>query len=279
MVTAISKRQITYIVFAHADDEYASWSLIHTSPSNYPVFCMLTRGERTGYCPSPHYDDGEDRHSLLPAPKGSEECKTARIDSLKSFLGRMAELDPYIENPAYVGTRTGVSGHGRVSDRDYLLHAGDKAALLVFDLGDGDLRENEAVWAVRSAQQAKAAGDLPDLPDYSVISASYRNAVRYEAADGCRYYDHPDHRAVHRAVWNTDFGTSGRQWGATAHCNSDRGRTDAIPQFIHEHAFKKEPNANNIGAYQQSYGWLANGYWDYYHHINTKLEQRHWTRF
>lgn len=279
MAPSTSKTQITYILFAHPDDEYASWSLIHSSSANYPVFCMLTRGEQTAYCPAPWYDAGEDQPATLPAPKGSGDCMTARINSHRNFLNRMAAVDPYIQNPPFVGGRTGVSGHGTISDRKYLLHAGSKVALLVFNLGDGSLAENEVVWACRSAQQAKAAGDLPNLPDYAVIGASYRNAVDYGGVDGCRKYNHADHYAVHLAVWNTNFGTNGPQWGATAHCDPDPGRTDAIPPSIHDYAFKKSPSGTNIGAYQRSYGWMKGGYWGYYHHVNRSLQQRHWQRY
>lgn len=279
MAPPTSKRQINYVVFAHPDDEYSSWSLIHSSSANYPVFCMLTRGEQTNHCPGPTYDDGEDMIPFLPAPKGSGDCKTARINSHRNFLARMAAVDPYIENPPSVGPRTGLSGYGTVSDRSYLLHAGSKAALLVFNLGDGSLQENEVVWAVRSAQEAKAVGDLPNLPDYAVIGASYRNNIDYGGKSGCRHYEHPDHYAVHRAVWNTNFGTSGPQWGATALCDPDQGRTDTLPSSIHNHAFKKYPSKTNIGAYQRSYGWLGVGYWGYYHFVNTNLQQRHWQRY
>lgn len=279
MAPSTSKEHINFVLFAHPDDEYASWSLIHSSPESYPVFCMLTRGEQTAYCPNPYYDPGEDQHSVLPAPKGSTDCKTARINSHRNFLERMAEVDPYIEDPPYVGERTGISDHGTISDRDYALYAGSKVALLIFNLGDGDLEQNEVEWACMSAQEAKADGDLPDLPENAVIGACYHNAVDYGKQDGCRYYDHPDHHAVHLAVWNTNFGVSGHQWAATAHCDPEVGRTDEIPRSIHDHAFERNPNERKIGVYQRAYGWMHAEYWDYHHHVNKKLEQRHWQRF
>lgn len=86
MPPSTTKKQIVWIAFAHPDDEYASWSLIEKSSANYPVFCMLTRGEQTSHCPSPAYNTGEDRHSMLPAPRGSSGCVTARINSHRNFL-------------------------------------------------------------------------------------------------------------------------------------------------------------------------------------------------
>lgn len=191
----------------------------------------------------------------------------------------MATFDNHLENPPFVGARTGLSGYGTVSDRNYLLHAGSKAALLVFNLGDSSLAENEVVWAIRSAQDAKRRGDLPNLPEYAVVAASYRNAVNYGDPDppGCRVYNHPDHHMVHRAVWFTDFGVTGPQWGATAMCNSAFGRTDTVDFDTHDFAFRQD--SRNLGAYQRSYGWLRGGYWPYYNATDNRRRQRHWQRF
>lgn len=88
-----TKTQISYIVAAHPDDEYASWALIRQSAANYPVFCVLTRGEQSSYCPAPGYQGGEDTHnSLLPADKGTANCKTARINSIRNLLTYTSSL-------------------------------------------------------------------------------------------------------------------------------------------------------------------------------------------
>lgn len=285
MAPSTSKRQINYVVFAHPDDEYASWSLIAKASDNYPVFLMLTRGEQSGYCPGPAFNSGEERYSpYLPAAKGSPNCITARINSFHLFLRGMAQLDSALEDPPYIGPRTGVSGYGTVSDRGYLLHAGSKAALLIFNLGDSSLQENEVVWALRSAQQARQNGDLPSLPEYAVIAASYSNFVtygdpRYPPPPGCGKYEHLDHRAVHTAVYNTDFGTAGPQWGATALCDPDPGRTSKIDLGTHDHAFEKYPSSTNLGVWQRQYGWLFGGYPGYYTFTDRYLQQRHWQRF
>lgn len=150
MPVATSKQQITYIVFAHADDEYSAWSLIHKSTANYPVFCMLTRGEQTSYCPMPaHQQPGEKERPELPASKGSTNCVNARLNSFRDFLGNMAAADATLEdpisNPQINKIKRGLNGFGVVSDRDYLLFAGSRCALLYFNLGDGTLTDNEGL--------------------------------------------------------------------------------------------------------------------------------------
>src|ERR671917_1265731 len=48
--TATAKKRLQYVVVPHPDDEFSAWSLIEKSHDNYPVFIVLTRGERTRYC-------------------------------------------------------------------------------------------------------------------------------------------------------------------------------------------------------------------------------------
>ncbi|WP_370328380.1 hypothetical protein [Euzebya sp.] len=286
MVTT-TKSQITYVVFAHPDDEYASWALIHKSTANYPVFCMLTRGEQSGHCPAPNYQAGEKQHpSLLPAPKGTTECATARINSFRDFHGAMASIDSTLEdpvlNPQRQGPRTGVSGFGTISDRNYLLYAGSKCAFLFFNLGDGSLTTDEVNWAIASARAARSAGDLPNKPEYAVIAASYYWEGTANS-NGSRLYPHVDHKTVNQAIYNkiNGYWSGGRRWGATAFNDSRASRTDSITASHHEYAFVRSPSASSIGAFQKYYGWLE-GYWEFGRWIkespNRVYQQKHWQK-
>lgn len=283
MAVSTSKSQITYIVFAHPDDEYCAWALIHKSTGNYPVFCMLTRGEQTNYCPNPgDVPPEKDYAPLVPAAKDSANCKAARINSFRDFLHAMSTRDSTLEdpvrNPQVSGPRAGVAGFGTIDDRNYLLYAGSKCALLIFDLDDGDLQENEVQWAIESARAARSRGDLPQLPEYAVIAASY---YWTGGGLGCRNYAHGDHFAVHQAIRNKAGGyfRPGWRWGATAVCGTRTGRTSRIDAATHEYAFVRNQSASSIGVFQKYYGWLY-GVWPFHHYVHEPssrvYEQRFW---
>lgn len=295
MAVSTSKQKITYIVTAHPDDEYAAWALIHRSSSNYPVFCVLTRGEQTDRCPGPNIQAGENGYGFpygaLAANKGSD-CASVRINSFTSFLtgmtGSGSGSDSYLANPTVgaqiSGARSGVSGYGTVSNRGYLLYAHSKCAALFFDLGDGTLEENEVLWALASARAARAAGELPNLPEYAIIcGAYYWTDAANSNVNGSRYYYHRDHASVSKAIYNNAIIPGAYRWGATADLDTRPGRTDPISRYVHERAFVRNPSGASIGVLQREYGWLSDpSYWAFGHFIKdgggTTYTQRFWQR-
>jgi hypothetical protein len=279
-----TKRQLQYIVTAHPDDEMASWSLIQRASANYPVFIVATHGEETGYC------EAGGRSSLQTSlgearPPGdayqgrwSRGCKDARIGSWHGFLNRMADIDPTLSKPGFRGTYSagGLAGsrapsrvdNGRtIESRTFRVWADSKSARVAFDLGDGDLTPEEVTWAIQTVR-ARRGSLFPRLPEYGVIAASYRNTD-----PRCPVYDHTDHRAVHVAVFRTDQGTPGPQWGRTCIHDPDvarGGRVNEVDEDIFQFAMgvsapaidpSRYPNARRTGAFQVHYGWLQGSYW------------------
>jgi len=100
---------------------------------------------------------------------------------------------------------------------------------------------------------------LPDLPDYQAMAASFWNA----SYPNCAVYTHPDHRAVHEAVYRNDLQTT-VQRGRTCATDPDAvyfrrissatwGTLAGAPDFL--------DNGGDPGIYRQSYGWLW-GRWE-----------------
>lgn len=279
-----SKRQLQYIVTAHPDDEIAGWSMIEGSTHNYPVFIVLTQGEETGYCTSggagafqEHLGE-RDPYGDPYQGKFTTACRNARIKSWHRFLDAMADADGTLPKaPNYRGKFTGTGnakdstpGHWQgstfVTDRTFKVYANEKGARVIFNLGDGDLTPGEVTWAIQQVR-ARRADLFPKVPEYGVIGASFRNAVKTQ---GCDVYDHHDHRNVHVALWNDDQGVPGPQWGRTCINDSDVRRVSDMSAATYEYAMGVEapaidparyPNAQRTGVYQVNYGWLAHDYW------------------
>ena len=298
---ATNKQQIQYIVMAHPDDEVGSWAMVQRSSGNYPVFILLTRGEGTGYCETPEagYEpsladgsaSGEVAPSPMPTGRHTLSCAQARVNSWHNFLDAQADFDSYLER------RSEMVSHGRKAalvaagdavpvrhdgDRAFMtdyfdLWVGERSARLVFNLGDGDLEPEEAVWAVRTARRIRGSY-FPLTNEYGVIGASFYNS----SYPDCAIYDHRDHRAVHVALWNTDLGVKA-QWGRTCASDPDAERTDTIDEDIFQTTFGVEADGYRSGTFQQHYGWLLTGSWPYAerdHHGfgNITRIQSHWRR-
>lgn len=278
-----AKTQLQYIVTAHPDDEIGGWSLIERSPANYPVFIVMTQGEQTSYCTA----DGRAANQTAlgeAAPvgnpyagKGTKACKTARIASWHAFLDSMAKMDPTLPSaPPLRGSFT-------VDGRPFDVWANEKGARVVFDLGDGNLTPEEITWAIQTVR-ARRSQLFPKLKEYGVIGASYRNVD-----PRCPIYDHPDHRAIHRALFDTDQKTPGPQWGATCAHDADAaraGRVNEIDEDVFEYMMgvdapeidpERYPNAARRGAFQIHYGWLTTHYWPATGPSSRR--QTFWTRF
>lgn len=290
-LSGTTKKQIQYVVTAHPDDELASWSLIEKSPANYPVFIVLTQGERTAYCEASgraHWqpDLGEARPgAALPyTGRGSSECRDARIASWHRFLDTMAQTDSALSKGPPL-RRTITEG-----GRSFRVWADGKSARVAFDLGDGNLTASEVTWAIQ-AVRSRRAQLFPLTKEYGVIAASYSNLRR---DIGCEVYDHPDHRAVHAAIWSTNQGTPGPQWGRTCVNDPDVRGTGGRIEEIDSDTFSaalgvdapswdpaRYPDARRRGAFQVHYGWLRPAYWESGRGGTTQMDKRQafWRRF
>lgn len=121
--------------------------------------------------------------------------------------------------------------------------------VIFFNLGDGDLTEEEATWAIRSIRDNPGLYGLPNIPFYNIVGP-YRDA-KYP---NCYEYNHGDHIAVHRSLWNTNFNVS---WQTAATCGSDPDvkRTGTISSYGWNNIVGMSGEWR-VGALQRHYGWL-----------------------
>jgi len=260
------KDQITYVVVPHPDDEFSAWALVEALPGDYLVFILCTQGEQTAM------GDGHGLEArfgeIVPQPqpftgKGTANLKAQRVYSWHGFLDTMAASDPHLASPVSLGTLPSHVG-------SFDLRVGASTARAVFDLGDGQLTPEAVTGAIQAVRNVRERFEV--ATEHAVIGAAYYNAQYPDAV----VYTHPDHRAVHVALWGTDQGTPGPQWGRTAHTDPDaaaRGRTDIIDAATYGTAMSVDPppvdpatnpTAMRTGAVQRWYGWLAfeiGGYW------------------
>ncbi len=282
----LSPTQLSYVVFPHPDDEYEGWALIDNSTSNYKVFLMMTRGEETAGClpasagtGGPFWYEGPnspvgapDYNERMPTPypwagKWTNECKQARVESFRTFLEAMAASDASLPRSptsrgrfCFSGTPgdgqaptvvdNGVTRESRCAD----VWSNSVGAIVVFDLGDGDLRPAEVIWALQQVRANKAQLGIPALPEWNVIGASYYN-TQYP---NCDTYAHTDHRAIHTALWNTNVG-AGPQWVRTCLSDPDLtatgGRISSVSDATHARTFQMNGNIR-LGPNPRIYGWL-----------------------
>jgi hypothetical protein len=283
---AATPTQLSYVLFPHPDDEYEGWALIDNSTSNYKVFIMMTRGEETSGClpasagiGGPHWYEGPnspvgrpDYNERMPVPnpwagKWTSQCRQARVEAFRTFLETMAASDVSLPRaPTSRGTfcfggmpsdglppsvdDNGVIRESRCAD----VWSNSVGAIVVFDLGDGDLRPPEVIWALQQVRANKAQLGIPALPEWNVIGASYYN-TRYP---NCDTYGHTDHGAIHTALWNTNVG-AGPQYVRT--CTSDPditntgGRISSVSDATHARTFQMSGNTR-LGPNPRIYGWL-----------------------
>ncbi|MGH8903132.1 MAG: hypothetical protein ACRDYA_16040 [Egibacteraceae bacterium] len=272
--TAIVKKRLQYVVIPHPDDEFAAWSLIEKSSENYPVFIVLTRGERTHYC-TPDGKTALQTHlgEYKPSPnpyvgQQTSNCERARINSWQRFLNDMAGVDPYLSyNPPYKGS------FGRA--RAFKVWADDKSARISFDLGDGDLTPEKVTSAIQAVRSERSKL-FPTLPEYGVIGSAYLNP----SDSRCVFNDHPDHRAVAVALFRTDQGTPGPQWGRTCRHDPDVSQIARVDNDTYHHAMYVDARGFRHGFFQRAYGWLSD-VWPRGEDTQTiwSLDQAFWARF
>jgi len=267
-------RTIDVLVVPHPDDEFQTWSLVEGRSHEYKVFAVMTHGEETGYCDEDLLDaalqaeQGEIVPSPAPAGRWSAECEAARQAAFLGFLSQMSESDPTIPGDFAPAAQVHgpVESDGtpicRVDDGttrcddavrqvDVWLDARDRGAVVFFDLGDGDAALDEIAWALRSLVAHGTEWGLPDAPIGPMIGAF--------ANDGrpCHSYPHPDHVAVHMALWHVDFGV-GPQLGATCFLDSRQRMSAVVSPAGLDAAFALAGDGTRIGAHGRHYGWLHN---------------------
>lgn len=247
------KVQLQYIVIPHPDDEFEAWSLIENAVDNYPVFLLCTHGEATGLADGSAFQPQLGEWLPQPQPWAGPHTPTIRAQRLHSwhaFLDAMAERDPQLDKaPGYVGELAGGPSPLR-------LWVGPNSARVVFDGGDGKLTPQFVTAAIQRTRELRFT-HFPVQKEYAVIGASYLNSS-YAGVP----YVHVDHRAVHVALWSTDQGVPGPQWGRTPATDPDvaatGGRTNHITPATYQTAMALDPTTGRrIGVLQAAYGWLG----------------------
>jgi len=321
-VSAASQTGVSYILAPHADDEFQVWSLVENSPANYKVFIYATRSEETGYCDQLSYSRGyqlgrEKAAEPPPAGRWSTSCEDARLNGLKGFFTQMSATDPTIPGsfgtlmskgpfpangtpicredslpPDGVCNTTGTSPKDTVdTTARVLVDSRGRGAIVMFNLGDGDLTEAEAVWAVETVRDNRAGLGLnATLPDYNLLG-TFANNTTY--SDGCKVYPHNDHRSVHLALYKTDFHMK-YQSAATCAMDTDVTRSKTVTGTSADAAWEYDASGSvSTGAHNSNNGWLMgvnrsaeNGasVWHYPLSRTTQKDLFHthqyfWTRF
>lgn len=244
--------EMTVVVLPHPDDEFQVWSQIEQQDDAYTVLLLMTRGEESGYCDT---DVGGGRWT--------DRCSEARIDSWLSFMTAMGEADATLpsdlpDEPTSVDVpvEDGVTP-ARDDDGTIVPSAGASAwvdaqgrgALVAFDLGDGDLTQEEVSWAVSSVLDDRAAFGLDTDRSVGRVIGAYSY---FGSVEGCFPYPHPDHAAVAHALTVTDLGAR-EQLYATCGLDHNTGATfvSTVSSTASEAAFGGD------GAFPDAYGWLG----------------------
>ncbi len=259
---------------AHPDDEMHGWAILERSTDNYSVIIHGTRGEATGYCKNgfPGYQPG-----LGEAPPGNTKdyknrsCKQLRIGSSRAFWNAAANFDSaFRPTPTEHHARTGVSlpsgtpGRGcAVSSNRFDMWIGKNSTLVYFDLGDGNLKECEVQWMISQIRRLRGTYYIPALREHSVVAVGHYNDIDGDPVTvdprypNCSHYGHPDHYAVHRGVFHTNYGTRGPQIGRT--CSADPDVPDARRKLVvddYSKIMSVAADGTRRGAVQVYYGWL-----------------------
>lgn len=275
---------VDIIAMPHPDDEMEAWSLIQGTSTRYKVFVYFTLGEETSYCNPTTFnvsfrpDLGETPPPYTPTGTLSSSCGESRITATLNFLNRMSGTDSSIPggfsdssyttislpdinnaNPGHVDNGTFIADK-KMRVYNSVTGNGSKGNVLFFNLGNQDLTKAEVVWALQSIINNRTAVGLPDIPLHAMIgpfahtiSSSYAN---------CQTYDHPDHYAVHDALYNTDFGMPSPSLQVAATCATDpdytaNPLTGLVSTTAFNNAFAVNPTTlQREGFFQRDYGWM-----------------------
>ncbi|GAB3174899.1 hypothetical protein GCM10027059_47760 [Myceligenerans halotolerans] len=296
--TATGTERILYALVPHPDDEFELWSFVEDDAATFPVFLVLTRGEQTQFCGRAFakgwQPDLEPEPSTRPTGKWTGECRTARVDSLLSYMAGMSAEDPTI--PGEFGTPRTV---GPFPDEDGVTCRVNSASrtgpcegarsakvwedvrgrgnVVFFDLGDGDLTEQEVTWALRTVRRhPEEFGIDPAMPEAGAVGAFASEH------DGCFSYPHPDHVAVHRALANESFGLPFQAAATCADVSAGTVVRREVSQQAATSAFAVDADGTRTGAHTGSYGWLHEEYypidWDGQDELFTR-PQWFWVRY
>jgi LmbE family N-acetylglucosaminyl deacetylase len=253
MTSGPGERRLQYVVIPHPDDEFGAWALVAGRADSYPVFLLCAHGEATGMGDGRGYQGELGEWLPLPQPWAGPHTLTLRAQRLHSwhaFLDAMSQSGPSVaEQPSYAG----VFDDGPSL---FQLWVGEDSARVVFDGGDGRLTPEFVTAAIQRTRELRFT-HLPVEQEDAVVGASYYNGS-YDAVR----YAHPDHRAIHVALWATDQGVPGPQWCRTASTDPDvaatGGRVRAMTRDTYRTAMAIDPaTGQRTGLVQAAYGWLA----------------------
>lgn len=264
------QRRLLYVVVPHPDDEMEAWALLRAERRAYPVFVLCTRGERTVAADGSAHQPELGEWTPVPQPwgrPGSDRTKAQRVGSFHAFLDAAAVHDRRM---------AGVVEVDPPAD-DVELRVGPGSARVVFDGGDGRLT---AAYVTEALQRTRALRHdrLPVQQELGVVGAAYLNP----RGPGFRY-DHPDHRAVHEALWHVDQGVPGPQWCRTSAADPDVARTESVAPAEYAALMGVAPDGRRTGLFQRAYGWLGPpGGWPYGETDASSLfsrRQEFWRRY
>ncbi len=239
---------LLYVVIPHPDDELEAWSMVEGNADDYVVFVLCTHGERTAMSRGAGHQPQLGEHTPQPqpwGPPGSGTVRRQRLSSFTAFLDEVSLLDPHLES--------GLVDHGVLTDgpSPFTLAVGRTSARVVFDGGDGTLTR-AFVTAALQRTRALRETHLPVSAERAVVGAAYWNDL-----PGSVRYVHPDHRAVHEALWHTDQGVPGPQWCRTASVDPDATLARQITPAMYEALMGIAPDGWRTGLFQDVYGWLG----------------------
>ncbi len=258
---------VSLIVMPHPDDEMEAWSLIENSPNNYKVFVFVTRGNSTGHCKtsaglqSLQTQWGEidpTPNTGVTWPLSQDECSTLRMRSTVNFLNAMSLQDSYLPSALHRVTTIRLPLNGvRLPSGDNsaeVYDGGKYGKVIFFNLTDGTVSKPGVDWVVQSVMGNKPELGIPtNLPVYNILGP-FANNIPYPR---CSLYPHPDHEAVHQALYHTNFGVTGYQAGATCVTDRDAVLTKDVTQASWERAFALDRTTlQRQGLFEQHYGWL-----------------------
>ncbi len=289
----------TIYVMPHPDDEFQFWSILERHPDDYTILVSLTRGEETRYCEPENLHEAlqEDLGEVPPIPtptgKWTAECEKARINSLLGFLESMGNVDSGVPS-TFDAPKTVVPAPEpadeticRVDDdmtectqaqreAKIWLDTEGRGAVVFFNLGDGDLEVHEVAWALNSLLKNQETWFDATRPVRSIVGSF---ASTPEAP--CYSYPHPDHLAIHEALWNIDFG-AGPQLAATCFLDPRQTLTARVSPSSANAAFSLGASGERLGAHEIYYGWLHTDTYPLAHVRQSSLFHRvqsFWVRF